>query len=137
MTDYLAEARRIVDDLPSDPMLRLAAVRTVQALATIAVAEALTAHTPPQGSGEPRPEMDAAKTPAPAESCALACSCGECHHGDVPHEPSLVALDAAETLAGEVRRWRAADRLFPPESAEWWDATLRFRDVADRIGAAS
>ena len=53
-----------------------------------------------------------------------------------PAEPSLVALDLADEVIGELRRWREADRIFPCEAAEWWDATLRLRDVADRIGGA-
>jgi hypothetical protein len=28
--------------------------------------------------------------------------------------------------------WRAVDRTHPADTAEWWDATLRLRDIADR-----
>ena len=41
MTDHLAEAQRIAADLPTDPVLRQAALDTVSALATLAVAESV------------------------------------------------------------------------------------------------
>ena len=53
-----------------------------------------------------------------------------------PDEPPTSPSDAATEALGELRRWRAADRLFDVESAEWWDATSRLRDVADRLGGA-
>ena len=49
---------------------------------------------------------------------------------EVTQEPSYAATEAL----GELMRWRAADRLFDVESVEWWDATARLRDVADRLG---
>lgn len=116
--DPLAQARHVIADLPSALGAREAALLEVRTLAALAVAETLAAHKPPQGSGEPpsAPDPDVARATTPA-----------------PAEPSLVALDAAEELAGEVRRWREADRLFPCETTEWWDATLRLRDMADRL----
>jgi hypothetical protein len=32
----------------------------------------------------------------------------------------------------ELIAWRAVDRTYPPDMAEWWEATLRLRDAADR-----
>lgn len=91
--------------------------------------------------GEHMTEHEAEQYPALASlssppTVASTWECPACHFRgpQALTEPSLVTLDRADELVGEVRRWREADRIFPPESAEWWDATDRFRDVADRIG---
>ena len=40
-------------------------------------------------------------------------------------------LGLTDTRAALIE-WRAVDRTHPADTAEWWEATLRLRDIADR-----
>ena len=120
------------DTYPGD-VVHTDALARVQAYSLAAIALTL-----PQGAVDTG-ETTGAVTPGPSPAePSLVWECPACHFRgpQALTEPSLVALDLADEVIGELRRWREADRIFPPECAEWWDATQRFRDVIDRIELA-
>jgi len=70
--------------------------------------------------------------PAPVSDTTAARALAH-HVRDARRAMASYARDCPFTdVRAELARWRAVDRAHTSDTAEWWFATLRLRDIADR-----
>ena len=147
MTDHLAEAQRIAADLPSDPVLRQAAIETVRIHVGLAAAEALARIANlPQGATVIAPTItrsDDTEKSRPAEPCPDCggwgegyvmdslgnehgpAPCDKCNGSDSATVPAIVQLDRVE-----------AARAAVIENAREWRRSIGARRIASHLVAA-